>query len=240
MKIHTLQHVPFEGLGQIQTWADSQKHTVNATRLFQDDKLPALDAFDLLIIMGGPMGANDDSRFPWMKREKLFIEEAIRREKRVLGVCLGAQLIASVLGAKVYPNREKEIGWFPIELDPPGVRGTALSKLDQRSVVFHWHGDTFDIPKNAAHLARSRACENQAFALGPHVIALQFHLEVTLPQIEKLVMNCAGDLSDSDYVMDPREMADLSPRLVPPLNAMLRRFLDAFAQTEAVSPVRGE
>lgn len=228
--------MPFEGPGQIQTWADGQNHAVATTRLYQEDKLPAMDAFDLLVVMGGPMGANDDSRFAWMRREKLFIEESIHRQKKVLGVCLGAQLIASVLGAKVYANREKEIGWFPIELNPPGARGTPMSRLDQRSVVFHWHGDTFDIPKDAVHLARSRACENQAFALGKHVIALQFHLEVATPQIEKLVMNCAHELVDTPYVMDPREMMDLAPRFVPPLNAMLYRFLDAFVQTEATSP----
>jgi len=234
MRIHTLQHVPFEGPAQIQTWADHQKHAVTSTRLFQSDKLPSMDDFDLLVIMGGPMGANDDHRFAWMKREKFFIEESIRREKRVLGVCLGAQLIASVLGAKVYPNREKEIGWFPIELNPPGVRGTALSKLDQRSMVFHWHGDTFGIPKDAVHLARSRACENQAFAFGKHVIAL---LEVALPHIEKLLINGAGELVDTPFVMEAAEIIDLSPRLVPPLNAMLCRFLDAFAPTEMVSSI---
>ena len=110
-----------------------------------------------------------------------------------------------------------------------------MSQLDQRSMVFQWHGDTFDIPKDAAHLARSRACENQAFAFQKHVIALQFHLEVAGPQIESLVRNCANELVDSAFVMDAREIMDLSPRLVPPLNALLYRFLDAFVYAETVS-----
>jgi GMP synthase-like glutamine amidotransferase len=232
VRIHSLEHVPFEGLAQIQTWADQKKHTVTSTRLYRQDPLPPMDAFDRLIIMGGPMGANEDHRFSWMKGEKLFIEESIRREKPALGICLGAQLIASILGAKVYPNREKEIGWFPIELNPPGVRNTALNRLDQRSVVFHWHGDTFDIPSGAAHLARSRACENQAFAYAKDVIGLQFHLEVAPVHIEKMIANGAQDFEDTTFVMDPREIRDLSPRFNPPLNAMLYRFLDAWAKEE--------
>jgi GMP synthase (glutamine-hydrolysing) len=175
------------------------------------------------------MGANDDVRFRWMKGEKLLIELAIQKQKKVLGVCLGAQLIASVLGAKVYPNPQKEIGWFPIELNPPNVRNHPLSVLPQRTTVFHWHGDTFDIPIGATHLARSRACENQAFAISPNVVGLQFHLELGMPQIESLLRNASGDLTGGDFVMDSEEMLDLAASQVPPLNAALFRFLDSFA-----------
>jgi len=192
MRIHALQHVSFESLGKIEEWAARSGHSVSTTRLFNHEPLPAIDALDMLVVMGGPMGAGDDTRFRWMKGEKLFIELAIQKEKKVLGVCLGAQLIAHVLGAKIYPNPQKEIGWFPIELNPPNVRHHALNVLPQRATVFHWHGDTFDLPKGAVHLARSRACENQAFALGTNVTGLQFHLEMGMPQIESLLRHASS------------------------------------------------
>ena len=230
MRLHYLQHVPFEGLGNIEEWAAKSGHSVTVTRLFTHESLPRLDSLDMLVIMGGPMGANDDSRFKWMKGEKLFIELAVQKGKKVLGVCLGAQMLASVLGAKVYANPQKEIGWFPIELNPPNVRHHALSVLPQRTTVFHWHGDTFDLPKGAIHLARSRACENQAFAVGNHVTGLQFHLEMGMPHIESLLRHASADITAGDYVMGAEEMLDLAPSQVPPLNAALYRFLDAFTQ----------
>jgi len=230
MRIHCLQHVPFEGLGKIEEWTAKAGHSVTTTRLFAHESLPSVESLDMLVIMGGSMGANEDSRFKWMRGEKLFIELAIQKEKKVLGVCLGAQLIASVLGAKVFANPQKEIGWFPIELNPPNVRHHPLSVLPQRTTVFHWHGDTFDLPKDAIHLARSRACENQAFAVGNRVIGLQFHLEMGMPQIESLLRQAAADITPGDYVMGPEEMLDLAPSQVPPLNAALSRFLDAFSQ----------
>jgi GMP synthase-like glutamine amidotransferase len=228
MRLHALQHVPFEGLAKIEEWALKSDHSVKTTRLFANETLPLVDSFDMLIVMGGPMGANDDTRFRWMRGEKLLIELAIQKEKKVLGVCLGAQLIASVLGAKVYANPQKEIGWFPIELNPPNARHHPISVLPQRTTVFHWHGDTFDIPKGATHLARSRACENQAFSIGTNVIGLQFHLEMGLPHIESLLRNASADLTGGDFVMDSEEMLDLAASQVPPVNAALFRFLDSF------------
>jgi GMP synthase-like glutamine amidotransferase len=229
MRLHYLQHVPFEGLAKIQEWADKAGHQVTGTRLYAYERLPNVDTFDMLAVMGGSMGANDEPHYKWLKGEKTLIELAIQRQKRVLGVCLGAQLIASVLGSKVYPTPQKEMGWFPIELDSPHVRRTALNVLPPRLTVFHWHGDTFDLPKGAAHLARSPACENQAFAWGDRVIALQFHLELGLSHIETLIRYAGGDVTPGDYVMDPQEMMDLAPSRVPPLQAALYRFLDAFS-----------
>lgn len=230
MRLHVLQHVGFEGPARIDTWAQAGQHAVTVTRFFANETLPAVDAFDFLLVMGGPMGANDDRRFPWMKSEKALIAEAIEQKKKVLGVCLGAQLIAAVAGARVYPNREKEIGWWPIELDPPNVRHHApMRTLPQRVNVFHWHGDTFDLPKGAVHLARSRACENQAFAIGDHILGLQFHIEVAAPQIEQLLHHAASDLTNGAFVQDPHEIISLTATYAPPANAILNRLLDAFA-----------
>jgi GMP synthase-like glutamine amidotransferase len=228
MRIHSLQHVPFEGLANIESWASRSGHTATASRLFSGDRLPDLEDFELLVILGGPMGANDELKFRWMKGEKLFIESAIRKGKKVLGICLGAQLIAAALGAKVYPNAQKEIGWYPLELDPQNIRHSPLNVLPPHAMVFHWHGDTFDLPPGALHLARSRACENQAFSVGENVIGLQFHLELAMPHIETLLRHAASDMTPGDFVMGGEEILDLAPSQGPPLNAALYRLLDSF------------
>jgi len=228
VRVHVLQHVPFEGPARIKDWAERAGHTVTSTRLFQQETLPKIDDVDFVVVMGGPMGANDDEKFRWIRGEKQFLEAAITKKKRVLGVCLGAQLLAQVLGAKVYPNREKEIGWYPIEMDQPSARQTPLNVLPQKVNVFHWHGDTFDLPKGAVHLAKSAACENQAFAFNAHVIGLQFHLEVSMTEVENLIRNCPKDITKGNFVMTAEEMLDLAPSHVPPINAALSRFLDGF------------
>ena len=229
MKLHYFQHVGFEGPAQIAAWAASRRHALTATHLYRSEKLPALEATDMLIVMGGPMGATDDQRFAWMRSEKVFIEAMIQGGKKVLGVCLGAQLIADVLGARVYPNREKEIGWFPVELDPPNARNSPLNVLDQRNTVFHWHSDTFDLPAGARHLARSQACENQAFAIGPNVVGLQFHLEMGQSQIESILAAGAGELHAAPFVQSANDILEDTRRYAGPLEMTLFRFLDAFA-----------
>ena len=161
MRIHYLQHVRFEGLGCIETWAQSEKHSLTGTHFFQNDPLPELGNLDWLIVMGGPMGVADEQKYPWLTTEKRFIEKAIRDGKTVLGICLGAQLIADVLGARVYSIQHKEIGWFPIELTDEGQRSSLLGFIPDQFDVFHWHGDTFDLPDGATHLARSEACQTR-------------------------------------------------------------------------------
>lgn len=233
MRVHILQHVPFEGPARIKDWVERANHTLSLTRFFQDERAPKVDDFDMLVVMGGPMGANDDAELKWMRGEKQFIELAIQKKKKVLGVCLGAQMIASVLGAKVYPNKFREIGFYPIELDCTHSRQTALAVLPQKLNVFHWHGDTFDLPKGALHLAKSLGCENQAFSWNNHVMALQFHLEVSLAEIESLIRYCGKDMAAGDYVMSAEDMFDQAPLQVPPMNAALSRFLDGFAGCRA-------
>ena len=143
------------------------------------------------------MSVNDERAYPWLKPEKKFIDEAIRRGLPVVGVCLGAQLIAAALGAKVYANTHKEIGWFPIQaLDV----GADAFRFPRQATVFHWHGETFDLPSGAVRLARSSACENQAFQVGRNVIGLQFHLETTPQTAELLIQNCRGELVDGAYI----------------------------------------
>lgn len=202
MNIHYFQHVPFEGLGSITDWVNSPGHKVTATRFYEDNRLPFVDICDMLIVMGGPMGVHDEKQYPWLKKEKKFIEKAIVKGKKVVGICLGAQLIADVLGAKVYPNKEKEIGWFPIEFKAHSFVSSAPSSL----TVFHWHGDTFDLPPNAVHLAKSVACENQAFLYNNNVLGLQFHMEATGDSITALLQNCRNELIEANFIQSEEEI----------------------------------
>jgi GMP synthase-like glutamine amidotransferase len=197
MKAHVLQHVPFEGIGSIAAWLEGQKAEVSYTRFFEAAPLPSLDAVELIIVMGGPMSANDEDRLTWLKSEKQFIRDAIVRDISVLGVCLGAQMIASTLGARVYRSPVKEIGWFPVRA-VPAPEGSF--RFPEECMAFHWHAETFDLPQGARHLARSSGCENQAFQIKQNVIGLQFHLETTRNNMLALVENCREELVPGPYI----------------------------------------
>ena len=202
LRIHYFQHVPFEGLGSIAAWAQTAGHHVNVTRSYAGEQPPPVGLIDWLIIMGGPMNIAEEGRYPWLAAEKIFIRQAIDQGKRVLGICLGAQLIADVLGASVHPNPEKEIGWFPVYPTLEASKSPIANHLPNGLNVFHWHGDTFDIPEGAEHLMRSQACENQAFTYMDRVLAFQFHLETTPESAAALVKNCADDLRSGPFVQD--------------------------------------
>jgi GMP synthase-like glutamine amidotransferase len=187
LRIHYFQHVPFEGIACIEDWINLHNHQVSSTRFYDNQLPPAMDEFDWLIIMGGPMGVNDEEQFPWLKTEKAFIRDAIAHNKTVIGICLGAQLIAAALGAKVYPNKQKEIGWFPIENPGNMTPCDAVYQIADGFTVFHWHGDTFDLPEGAVHLFRSKACLNQGFLYKENVVALQFHFEANPQSVDDMV-----------------------------------------------------
>jgi len=206
MRVHHIRHVEFENLGSIETWLSSQGHAVTCTRMYANDPLPRLDQFDWLIVMGGPMSANDDATLPWMAPEKEFILATIDARKPVLGVCLGSQLIAAALGAKVYPNAQREIGWFPIQRTDEARPHPFGELFPDQIDVFHWHGDTFDLPNGAVRLASSAACLNQAYAYSNHVLALQFHLEMTPALAQNLTVHCCDELGMAPYVQAPEDL----------------------------------
>ena len=205
MRAHYLQHVPFEGSDHIESWLQLVNAKVTSTKFFENPTLPKVDDVDLLIIMGGPMSVNDEADFPWLVAEKEFIRAIIEKDKAVVGICLGAQLIANAMGATVYPNEEKEIGWFPVTGTPAGDTG-GLFPFPEELLVFHWHGETFDLPEEAVRLARSAACENQAFQLGSRVIGLQFHLETTPAGAREIASYCRDELLPSRYVQTEAEI----------------------------------
>ena len=210
LRIHYLQHVPFEGPGFIESWALVRGHRLTATRLYAGHRLPATEEFDWLFILGGPMNVYEESRYPWLAREKRFIGEALREGKVLIGICLGAQLLACVLGAKVTRNPCVEIGWYPVQKASQASQSSLSGFLPDSFPAFHWHGDTFEIPRGAVHLARSEACENQAFAFDERVVAFQFHLESTRESVENLIHSCPEDLAEGPFIQSPLHMlADL-------------------------------
>jgi len=223
MRAHCFQHVPFEELGSIEPWLDSKGYDLTCTRFFEASDLPDPKEIDLLVIMGGPMSVNDEGSFPWLSLEKQFVREMIDSGKPVLGICLGAQLIANAMGAQVTANPEKEIGWFPIRAVSP-VDDDAF-RFPPSETVFHWHGETFDLPAGAIRLARSDGCVNQAFQLGKRVIGLQFHLETTPILARELVFHCHEEIVPSRYVQTAEEILSAGPNRYQSVNNLMSGIL---------------
>jgi len=173
--------------------------------------------------MGGPMSVNDEDQFPWLAAEKRFMRAAIQAGKPVLGVCLGAQLIASAAGARVFANPQKEIGWFPVQGIDSGSQ--AHFHFPPSATVFHWHGETFDLPAGAVRLARSEVCPNQAVQLGRSVIGLQFHLETTPASARDLVANCRAELIPGEYVQSEEQILAAGAQTYQSINSLMGEVL---------------
>lgn len=208
MRVVAFRHVAFEGLGLIEPTLEDHGISVEFPDLFQGGAtLPDLTTAAGLIFMGGPMSANDD--LPYLRQEIQVIRHAVEAGQPVLGVCLGSQLIAKALGANVYKNSTKEIGWFDVHLTDAGRQDPILSGLEGSETVFHWHGETFDLPEGAAWLAYSDACRHQAYRVGLKTYGLQFHLEVTPEMISDWCSqdaNC-GDVRELQTPVDPNRNA---------------------------------
>ena len=230
MKIHCLAHVPFEDAANIGDWAELRGHSLTYTHLYRDESLPTMESFDMLAFMGGPMNIYEHEQYPWLVTEKEFLHKAIGAGKKVIGVCLGAQIIADVLGGSVTANTHKEIGWHPIELTPQAKQSNIVTSLPKEMMVFHWHGDTFSIPPGAIHLASSTACTNQAFQYGEHVLGLQFHLEYSQDSIEKMLTHCGDELVESLYVQNADEIRN-GYNNIQQNTAWLYALLDAFCES---------
>lgn len=199
-RIHFLLHVPYETPGCIEEWIRVMGYNYTSTALYADEVLPETENIDWLIIMGGPMSVHDIEEFPWLSDEKSFIKDAINQDKVVIGICLGSQLIAEVLGSKVYNNSFKEIGWFPVTKISKGDDLSLLRGFDKSETVFHWHGDTFDIPEGAVHGFTSEGCNNQCFIYNNKIIGLQFHVEVTESLLENMIINGNDEIIPDKYI----------------------------------------
>jgi GMP synthase (glutamine-hydrolysing) len=229
MKVHVLQHVPFEGLGSIERWLADRRDEVSFTRFFDSPVLPAVAGIDLVIVLGGPMGVHDEESCPWLVAEKRFVGDCIDRGLAVLGICLGAQIIAAALGAQVYPNPEREIGWWPLQLLPAAADSPLFAGFPAEVDVFHWHGDTFDLPPGADHIARSAACAHQAFVYRERTVGLQFHLETTGDSARQLIAMCAGEIVPGPFIQSAAAMTADSRRFAR-INGLMYGLLDYLAR----------
>lgn len=202
LRVHYLQNDPLATLGFIEEWLIEQGYPKTCTRMFENERLPSMNDFDLLIILGGRMGAYEEIDFPWLAKEKGFIKAAIHEGKWILGICLGAQLTANVLGSNVYPHVSQEIGWWEIELEEAAKTSPLFNGIPKKFTIFEYHGDTFDLPKGATRLASNEGCRNQAFSYGERVIGLQFHPEFTENMIGEMKEKLGPQLSHGKYIQE--------------------------------------
>jgi len=227
MRVHWLQHADFEDLGCIGPWLEQNGHAVSGTRLHAGEAPPGVEAFDALIVMGGPMNIYEHRNHLWLVAEKRAIGEAIAAGKRVLGICLGAQLIADVLGAKVYQNAEIEVGWLPVQFNEAAAGSKLFGKFPQVLTPLHWHGDTFELPPGATLLASSVGCKNQVYQVGDHIAGLQFHLEVTSADVDTWSDHVPQE--PGRFIQTPGQMRDGMSH-VNETHPALYTLLDAMAE----------
>ena len=226
LTIHVLQHVAYEGLGCIENWIHEHNHLLSYTKFYESFSIPDIDTIDGLIVMGGPMSVYEEDLFPWLKEEKHFIKAAIEKGKIVLGICLGSQLIAEVLGARVYPNKLKEIGWFPVKKTKAGQQHSMLKGIDPNEfTVFHWHGDTYDPPPASEHLFFTDICQHQAFIFDNRVLGIQFHFEATKETLNEMVQNGKQELEEGPTIQTGTVILQKSP-LIGENNQRLYKLLD--------------
>jgi GMP synthase-like glutamine amidotransferase len=206
MKIACLKHVTYEGPAYLPDWAARHGHTLDEF-LVPETGLPPAGQFDRVIIIGGPMSVWETDRHHWLSDEKRYLASLVDAGVPVLGICLGAQLLAEHLGASVRPGELKEIGWFPVQTHADITATWLGDALPERFETFFWHGDYFDLPKGAVPVARSAAHEIQGFVHGPH-LALQFHLEATPQWAERLARRDVHELVPAAYVQTAEEITD--------------------------------
>lgn len=220
METYIFQHVAFEGPGAILPYLESKGYHVHLVKLYAGDLVPSSLDVDFAVLMGGPMSALEEDKYPFMVEEKQLCRELFAADKPVLGVCLGAQIMANAFFASIRQNPEKEIGFYPVTFE----NGFTVN-------AFHWHGETFDIPEYAESIAYSEACRNQGFKMG-RSLGLQFHLETTAESLNSLLENCAEELeaalsAKAKYVQSKSQILETAKTALPELNAAMTELLDA-------------
>jgi GMP synthase-like glutamine amidotransferase len=206
MHIHYFQHDHFEDLGYIGEWADSRNFTTSVTRFDLNPELPPIDSFDWLVVLGGKMGVNDSAEFPWIADEIEFIKKVIHSGKIVIGICLGSQLVAKALGARVYKNMEQEIGFLPVYFNKSALNDSIFRHFPAELTVMHMHFDVFEIPSGATAMANSAVTLCQAFRYMKNVFAFQFHFEITESNAPVFIREITPEIVPGRHVQTTDEM----------------------------------
>lgn len=234
-RLVVLQQVPFEGPGAIADWAEARGHALSRVASYRGEPAPVLASEDALLVMGGPMGVGDEERFPFLREEKLLLRAYLAARRPVLGVCLGAQLLAEVLGARVRAQGHREIGWFPLRWDWAARAVSPFGHVPDESVVFHWHGDTFSLPPGTVRVASSAACANQGFTSPDgRTVGLQFHLEMRDEDVRMLFAHGRDELAPAGtFVQAEQDLLAGHTLHGASLRPLLDTFLDRWIATAA-------
>lgn len=227
MKFLIFQHVPYESPGFILEWIRENNHTVTFVNFYDDFSIPVIESVDALIIMGGPMNIYEEDKYPFLAEEKDFINKFIHAGRRVLGICLGSQMVADVFGGKVKKNVHAEIGWFPVKIDKLKVPDKYRDVFPETFTTLHWHGDTFDLPENATGFISSAVCTNQAF-IKDNVAAFQFHPEMTPKGVNDLVHHNEAVFEKRHQYIQSREDVTGTTQYFEMNKSILHNFLDRF------------
>jgi len=218
-----IYHVAFEDAGTLEPVLDERGIGLTYLQAGRDDLIPSLDA-DLVLVLGGPIGIYEIDRYPFLKEELAIVEQLVKKGTPVVGICLGAQALAAVLAARVYPGKQAELGWDTLTLTDEGM-ASPLGVLDGLHIL-NWHGDTFDLPTGATRLASTELTPNQAFSYGPNVLALQFHVELPERDMERWLIGHTLELAKHN--VDLAQMRSHTARYAPPTNEASRTLFNAW------------
>lgn len=227
MRIHYIIHAPFEKLGSIEDWIEKNDYSATGTHTYRGEQLPEASEFDFLIILGGPQSAVELDKYPYLRQEIELAKQAIQANKVVLGICLGAQLLGTALGAAAESSPYKEIGVYPVEMTQHAETDPVFKHFPRQFPVMHWHSDMPGLPDGSVLLAKSIGCPRQAFRYGERVYGFQFHLELTSKNVEDMVKHCGEDLAPGQYVFAAEELLALD---LSAINNRMHTILDYLAE----------